>query len=143
MLNRVQRELSTVHPLSLYRKQNIPRPTAQSPRARLYQSFNFFNGGIASTSEPQANNPGAKRKIQKIINEVREKRELRDRKKSELQGLGGSDLELDGFPDPELMKTKYYKEKLAVYNFLNSPQVNVNISSIGFSKQRCVYLIPS
>lgn len=133
MLSRVQRELATVHPLSLYRKQDISRPSGQSSRShinRLSQSCGLCNGGVngvvgeSTAGQSVTNNISAKRKIQKIINEVKEKRELRERKKSEMQGLNGSDLELDGYLDPEFTKTKYYKEKLAVYSFLNSPQVS-------------------
>ena len=125
MLGRVQRELATVHPLSLYRKQNTEAHPNARPNSRMSQTFVFMNGGT-STSFQDTNGPtnvSAKRRIQRIINEVKERREIRERKKSELQGFDGSELELDQFLDPEFTKTKYYKEKLNVYNFLNSPQV--------------------
>ncbi|XP_054165201.1 potassium voltage-gated channel subfamily KQT member 5-like [Oppia nitens] len=160
MLNRVQRELSSVHPLSLYRKQNhIPVPTTptttqQSTGAHglahskpsvyangyaLPAVIGSSSGGggqqsaetttIGSSSGGGGGGGGSvgtgsnKRRISKIISEVKERREMRERKRSDLQDMNGSDTELDVFLDPRLAaKTKYYKEKLKVYNFLNNPQ---------------------
>ena len=124
MLGRVQRELATVHPLSLYRKQNIRGQASRNPN-RLSQTFGFCSGTTVTSMQENAGptNLSAKRRIQKIINEVKERREIRDRKKSECQGINGSDIELDQFYDPEFIKTPYYKQRLNVYNFLNSPQV--------------------
>ncbi|CAG2111704.1 unnamed protein product [Medioppia subpectinata] len=150
MLTRVQRELSSVHPLSLYRKQrrssstapgsagrrqsvtvsgvnghvngpvNCPPPTGQALVANC--STSTTTSSTATTVVANDNSVGAKR-LKKILSEVKERREIRERKKSDLQDMDGSDPDITVyFTDPEFTKTINYQEKLKVYNFLNNPQ---------------------
>ncbi|CAG2112628.1 unnamed protein product, partial [Medioppia subpectinata] len=150
MLTRVQRELSSVHPLSLYRKQRRSSSTAPGSAGRRQSvtvsgvnghangpvncappagqalvancSTSTTTSSTATTVVANDNSVGAKR-LKKILSEVKERREIRERKKSDLQDMDGSDPDITVyFTDPEFTKTINYQEKLKVYNFLNNPQ---------------------
>ncbi len=120
MLTRVQRELSTVHSLSLYKKQNslaALNSGRSSPNIEIANDSNeYCNNSEDANQSSIGSNSGANRMIHQILQEVNEKREIRERKESD-QELG-SELEIETLINP---KTKHYKQKYNIYSFLNSP----------------------
>jgi hypothetical protein len=120
MLTRVQRELSTVHSLSLYKKQNsfaAFNSDKNSPNVEIANDSNGYSSNNEDANQSSiGSNSEANRMIHQILQEVNEKREIRERRQSDEES--GSNLEIAVIINP---KTKYYKLKYKIYSFLNSP----------------------
>jgi hypothetical protein len=122
MLNRVQKEMVTTRPLSLYQKRNSV--VVLSSDNRIPQIVIDKNGYRHNRNNSQdtvqsitSSGVSSKRKILQMLQDVHTKRTIRERRESD-EHLG-SYLGIHSFFD---YQTKNYKQKYKVYNFLNRPK---------------------